>query len=65
MRFIGVDLHSNSLTACYLDENGSEEMQTFDLQELMKFQASLGSTDRWLWKQLATRGISWARSRAW
>lgn len=46
MRFIGVDLHSNSLTACYLAENGSEEMQTFDLKELLKFQASLGSTDR-------------------
>ena len=46
MRFIGVDLHSNSLTACYLDPNGSEEMCTFDLKELMKFQASLGSRDR-------------------
>jgi transposase len=46
MRFIGVDLHSNSLTACYLDENGSEEMQTFDLKELKKFQASLRSNDR-------------------
>jgi transposase len=45
MRFIGVDLHSNSLTACYLDENGSEEMRTFDLKELVKFQESLAATD--------------------
>ncbi|HEU4934493.1 MAG TPA: IS110 family transposase [Pyrinomonadaceae bacterium] len=45
MRFIGVDLHSNSLTACYLDPNGREEMGTFDLKELVKFQASLAVTD--------------------
>jgi transposase len=46
MRFIGVDLHSNSLTACYLSEDGSEEMHTFDLKELEKFQASLDSSDQ-------------------
>jgi len=46
MRFIGVDLHSNSLTACYLDENGSEEMHMFALKELPQFQASLRSGDR-------------------
>lgn len=46
MRFIGVDLHSNSLTACYLAENGSEAMRTFDLKELEKFQASLESSDQ-------------------
>src|SRR5689334_22204918 len=45
MRFIGVDLHSNRLTVCYLSENGSEEMRTFDLKELVKFQASLAATD--------------------
>lgn len=46
MRFIGVDLHTNSLTACYLDENGSEAMSTFDLKELGEFQASLESSDQ-------------------
>lgn len=46
MRFIGVDLHSNSLTACYLSENGSEELRTFDLKELGKFQATLASRDK-------------------
>lgn len=45
MRFIGVDLHTNSLTACYLREDGSEEMRTFDLKELEKFQATLSSSD--------------------
>src|SRR5205085_3547650 len=35
-----------SLTACYLSENGSEEMRTFDLKELRKFQASLVASDQ-------------------
>jgi transposase len=46
MRFIGVDLHSNSLTACYLSEDGSEEMRTFDLKELVKFQETLELSDQ-------------------
>ncbi len=46
MRDIGVDLHSNSLTACYLSESGSEELRTFDLKELVQFQASLEPTDQ-------------------
>jgi hypothetical protein len=29
------------LTACYLSENGSEEMRTFELKELVKFQETL------------------------
>ncbi len=46
MRHIGVDLHSNSLTVCYLDENGSEELRTFDLKELAQFEASLNAGDQ-------------------
>lgn len=46
MRFIGVDLHTNSLTACYLDENGSEQLCTFDLKELVKFQGTLELSDQ-------------------
>jgi transposase len=46
MRNIGVDLHSNSLTACYLEASGSEEMRTYDLKELGQFQASLEATDQ-------------------
>lgn len=46
MRFVGVDLHSNSLTACYLSENGNEEMRTFDFEELRKFQETLQVSDQ-------------------
>jgi transposase len=46
MRHIGVDLHTNSLTVCYLDESGSEELRTFDLKELAQFQVSLEPCDQ-------------------
>ena len=66
MKFIGVDLHSNSLTACYLSENGSEEMRTFELKELVKFQETLELSDRdSRGRQRATRGISEKQSRVW
>lgn len=62
MRSIGVDLHSNSLTACYLSAAGTEEFRTFPLRELAVFQASLAVEDqvaveatgntRWFVKQL-------------
>jgi len=45
MRFIGVDLHSNSWTACYLAADGKEELRTFSFSELAQFEASLESTD--------------------
>ena len=41
MKLIGVDLHSNSLTACYLSENGSENSARLSLKELVKFQETL------------------------
>jgi transposase len=46
MRYIGVDLHTNSLTACYLSDHGEEELRTFDLKELGQFQASLEGGDQ-------------------
>lgn len=62
MRNIGVDLHSNSLTACYLQAE-QEEMKTIRLSELATFQASLQPTDqvaveatgnvRWFVEQIA------------
>ena len=65
MRSIGVDLHSNSLTACYLKEDGTQEFPTFSLRELAAFQASLCAEDelaveatgntRWFVKQV--RGL--------
>jgi transposase len=31
MAFIGVDLHTNSFTACRLDADGSERLETWQL----------------------------------
>ncbi len=46
MRFIGVDLHSNSLTVCYLTRSSKETLQTYSLSALEEFQKSLRRTDR-------------------
>jgi transposase len=46
MRCIGVDLHTNSLTACYLSADGKEELRTFALTDLGKFQAGLEGSDQ-------------------
>lgn len=45
MRSIGVDLHSNSLTACYLNEDKSEQLRTLSLKELQRFKESLLADD--------------------
>jgi transposase len=46
MRFIGVDLHSNQITVCYLTKAGKEKLSTFALTALEEFQKSLRPTDR-------------------
>lgn len=46
MRFIGVDLHSNQLTACYLTTSGQESHRSFALKALADFQKSLRRSDR-------------------
>ena len=46
MRSIGVDLHSNSLTACYLTEAGEEKIETWGLPDLSGFARSLRQTDQ-------------------
>lgn len=46
MRFIGVDLHSNQLTACYLTSSGQETHRTFGLKNLADFQKTLRRSDR-------------------
>lgn len=46
MRFIGVDLHTNSLTACYLSETGDEQLATYPLSALATFVASLQAEDQ-------------------
>lgn len=46
MRFIGVDLHTNSLTVCYLQQDGQEALATYPLSELPAFGASLQPDDQ-------------------
>lgn len=46
MRFLGVDLHSNQITVCYLTNSGKEQLSTFALNNLQDFQKSLCSSDR-------------------
>jgi len=46
MRFIGVDLHSNQITVCYLTKRGKEKLATFALNKLEEFLKSLRRTDR-------------------
>ncbi len=65
MRSIGVDLHSNSLTACYLNQDKSEQLRTLSLKQLQSFKDSLQSDDevaveatgnvRWFVEQIRPR----------
>jgi len=45
MRHIGVDLHPNSLTVCYLEAEQKEVMKTFKMSELEVFKGGLVKTD--------------------
>lgn len=46
MRHIGVDLHTNSFTVCYLEKGNKERIQTFNLQkDLERFIEGLQETD--------------------
>ena len=47
MRYIGIDLHTNSFTACYLEsETGPERIHTYNLQkDLDQFIEGLQETD--------------------
>lgn len=45
MRHLGVDLHPNSFTVCYLNEDGNEQLRTFSLSALAEFQRSLQPED--------------------
>lgn len=33
MKYVGIDLHTNRFTCCYLDEEGNKEIKTFNLDE--------------------------------
>lgn len=45
MRYIGVDLHTNSLTVCFLEEGQEERFATYTVEELGKFREVLTSED--------------------
>ena len=45
MRYIGIDLYTNSFTACYLTNGKPECIRTFCLQDLDKFIENLQATD--------------------
>jgi transposase len=46
-RYIGVDLHKNSFTVCYLKESGEQDIKTFKVtqEEIELFKKSLNRTD--------------------
>jgi transposase len=46
MSYLGIDLHSNSLTVCYRTKQGKERMQTFGLRNLDGFCKTLRKRDR-------------------
>jgi transposase len=45
MRHIGVDLHTNSLTMCFLEEGKQERFATYSVEELARFRQELKSDD--------------------
>lgn len=65
MRDLGVDLHSNNIVVCYLDEDGKQSFAKFQLSEIERFRRDLSKTDvvaveatansRWFIKQMASR----------
>ena len=45
MRYIGVDLHTNSLTVCFLEEGKQERFATYPVNELAQFRQELTGED--------------------
>jgi transposase len=46
MRHIGVDLHTNSLTVCYLEEGQPERFETYEVTKLADFIKGLKKEDK-------------------
>jgi len=65
MSYLGIDLHSNSLTVCYRTQQGTEGIKTFALRDLDAFCKTLRKRDRvaveatgntrWFVKQISKR----------
>lgn len=45
MRYLGVDLHSNNFTVCFLEEDSTYTFQKYSLKELAAFKSTLRSDD--------------------
>ena len=46
MSYLGIDLHTNSLTICYRTQQGKERIRTFALRQLDAFRKTLRKRDR-------------------
>jgi transposase len=46
MRYLGVDLHSNNFTVCFLTGDGTHTFEKYHLKELEGFKRSLRADDR-------------------
>lgn len=46
MRYLGVDLHTNSFTVCLRSESGTEKLATYKMSELKAFLRTLRDTDK-------------------
>jgi len=45
MRYLGVDLHTNSFTVCYLTDTGRERIKEYRMKDLKEFKRGLKRTD--------------------
>src|SRR5215212_1028268 len=45
MRYLGVDLHSNNFTVCFLEEDGTNTFEKYPLKELEAFKSTLRPDD--------------------
>ncbi|MCA1626943.1 MAG: IS110 family transposase, partial [Acidobacteria bacterium] len=46
MRYLGIDLHSNNFTVCFLEEDGTYAFEKYQLKELEAFKSLLRPADR-------------------
>jgi transposase len=46
MQHIGVDLHSNNIAACLIDQQGQQTFSRYKLSEIKSFEASLRPTEQ-------------------
>lgn len=45
MRYLGVDLHTNSFTVCFREESGKEKFKTYEMKKLLDFLFDLDRKD--------------------